>query len=337
MSVRRAGAGRRTSALAKCGPTECELQPVLRGHRPRVRAVTGRSGRVRIMRCMSSFPSKKQIERELSILNTPTYMEAWESFVEYVRQLQDSRTATDLRMLQRELVFDVNGRQKALAAVVAEHAGEAKAKIEFLKAVEPRPKAELAGAQAILRGVKHAEAVADALQHATRVLADGMVWRALDYDRSMISILGKEPPVAHHADDKGFIAELAALELVEEQPGVLAFHNDTTNCLRRGDITAVVEDAGRRWAIPKEVKAGRGSARKQVARIQQALEMIDSRRFLVPVPFETHLAEFAELIGEAKRTGYAKARFDCIFVQVIDYMRNAQRSTPSRSLAGVAV
>src|SRR6266545_2558198 len=279
MSVRRAGAGRRTSALAKCGPTECELQPVLRGHRPRVRAVTGRSGRVRIMRCMSSFPSKKQIERELSILNTPTYMEAWESFVEYVRQLQDSRTATDLRMLQRELVFDVNGRQKALAAVVAEHAGEAKAKIEFLKAVEPRPKAELAGAQAILRGAKH----------------------------------------------------------VEEQPGVLAFHNDTTNCLRRGDITAVVEDAGRRWAIPKEVKAGRGSARKQVARIQQALEMIDSRRFLVPVPFETHLAEFAELIGEAKRTGYAKARFDCVFVQVIDYMRNAQRSTPSRSLAGVAV
>src|SRR6266545_3098997 len=285
MSVRRAGAGRRTSALAKCGPTECELQPVLRGHRPRVRAVTGRSGRVRIMRCMSSFPSKKQIERELSILNTPTYMEAWESFVEYVRQLQDSRTATDLRMLQRELVFDVNGRQKALAAVVAEHAGEAKAKIEFLKAVEPRPKAELAGAQAILRGAKHAEAVADALQHATRVLADGMVWRALDYDRSMISILGKEPPVAHHADDKGFIAELAALELVEEQPGVLAFHNDTTNWLREGTLRLRLRSGDRlhekRAAQHSEQIAGRRrsltSAESSLARAVSQAQQKDAR------------------------------------------------------------
>jgi hypothetical protein len=34
--------------------------------------------------------------------------------------------------------------------------------------------------QAQLRGVEHATAVYKALQHSTRVVADGIVWRALD-------------------------------------------------------------------------------------------------------------------------------------------------------------
>lgn len=291
------------------------------------------------MRRMSNgFPSKKQIERETAILNTPTYQESRESFVAYVERLQQARTAADIRALHREVVFDVNARQKALAEVVAEHKGKAGATIDRLKSVRPKPKGELAAAQAILRGAKHADAVADALQHASRVLADGMVWRALDYDRTMISILGKEPPVARHADDRGFIAELAALELVEEQYGVLAFHNDTTNCLRRGDITSVVEDGGgRRLALPTEVKAGNASASKQAERIQEALEMIQSRRFLVPVPFQTHLGEFAELIVEAKRRGYAKARVDCMFVQVIDYRHWGGRESEVASVSAASL
>ncbi len=267
----------------------------------------------------SGFPSNKQIQREMAILNTPTYQDARSSFVSYVQRLQDARSTTDLRLLQRDLVFDVNGRQKALAEVVAEHRSRAKADIDRLKKNEPKPKAKLAAANQILRGVEHAERVADALQHATRVLADGMVWRALDYDRTTISILGKEPPVAHHADDKGFNAELAALDYVEERFGVFALHNDTTNILRRGDITTITLESGRPAPTPIEVKAGSADGAKQVARIEEALEMIRSRRFLVPVPFQTHLPELAELVAEAKRTGHAKRKLDCQFVQVVDY------------------
>lgn len=267
----------------------------------------------------TGFPSKKQIKREIAILNTPTYQEAQEQFVAYVRSLQEARTATDLRVLQRELVLDLNGRQKALADVLAEHRPQAKARIQELMVLEPKPKKELRAAQAILHGVAHAETVADALQHATRVLADGMVWRALDYDRPTISILGKEQPVARHADDAGFVAELAAIDLVEAEHGLLTFHNDTTNILRRGDITSIVVEAGRRFPWPREVKAGSAGGAKQVARIEQALEMIRSKRFLVAVPFETHLAVLAELVAEAKRIGYAKAKLDCQFVQVVDY------------------
>ena len=42
---------------------------------------------------------------------------------------------------------------------------------------------------------------------------------------------------------------------------------------------------------------------------------------MVPVPFDTHLSMLMELIGEAKRTGYAKRIQDCHFIQVTDYRR----------------
>lgn len=267
----------------------------------------------------SGFPSKKQMERELAILNTPTYQEAREPIAAYVRQLQAAQTATDIRLLQRQLVLDINCRQKALAEVIAEHEPAAKARIRALTVLEPKPKDDIREQQAVLHGVARAKAVANALQHATRVLADGMVWRALNYDRPTISILGKQQPVARHADDNGFNAELAAIDLVEAEHGLLTFHNDTTNILRRGDVTSILVVNGRPSPLPREVKAGNASGAKQVERIRQALEMIHSRRFFVPIPFETHIDVLGELMTQAKRNGYAKAKLDCQFVQVVDY------------------
>jgi hypothetical protein len=266
-----------------------------------------------------NFPSKKQIEREIAILNTPLYCEARDGFVSYVARLQAARSASDLRDLQRDLIIDINGRQKALVEVIGEHKPEAQAQIEQLRKIEPMPKANLAAAQQILSRVAHVEHVADALQHATRALADGMVWRALGYDRTTISILGKEQPVARHADDAGFIPELRKIDLIEAESGPLTFHNDTTNVLRRGDITSILVVDGRPFPQPQEVKAGTAKGAKQAARIDEALEMIRSRRFLVPVPFETDMAVLAELIGEARTTGYAKRKVDCRLLQVVDY------------------
>lgn len=279
------------------------------------------------------FPSKKQIEREIAILNTPPYQEAREDFVRYVRQLQQARSASDIRRLQFALIADVNLRQKALAEVIAEHEPPAKARIAQLVQQEPKPKEALQAAQATLRGVEHAKAVAAALQHATRVVADGMVWHALDYDRPTISILGKEPPVGGHADDTGLRAELRKISEIELVHGLLTLHNDTTNILRRGDITSIVEANGQRFPMPEEVKVGSGDASKQRERISQALEMIATRRFLVPVPFETHLDVLAELVAEAKRTGHAKAKLDCRFVQVVDYRHFGGREQLVEELA----
>lgn len=284
-----------------------------------------------------TVPSKKLLEREIAILNTPPYVEARDSFVAYVRRLQAAETARELAALHRELVFDVNARQKALAEVKAEHKGSAKARIEELKMIEPKPTKELAAAQAILRGAKHADAVANALQHATRVLVDGIVWRGLDFDRTTISVLGKEQPVTQHANDAGFFAELAAVEIASEEPGVLVIHNDTSNCLRHGDITVIKEMDGDRVAIPKEVKAGRGNADRQVARIVEALDMIDTRRYLVPTPIATHLPALAELVAVARRSGYTNKRFDCMFVQVVDFRHWGGREQELEARSSAAI
>ncbi len=106
---------------------------------------------------------------------------------------------------------------------------------------------------------------------------------------------------------------------MESEYGLLTFHNDTTNVLRRGDITSVVERDGRRLPWPREVKAGRGSPAKQVARIEEALKTIETRRIAIPVPFATNLGPLADLVAEAKKAGYANAKLDCRFVQVVDY------------------
>jgi len=53
-----------------------------------------------------AFPSKKLIEREIAILNTPPYQEARDSFVAYMERLQAATTAGELSTLHRELVFD---------------------------------------------------------------------------------------------------------------------------------------------------------------------------------------------------------------------------------------
>jgi hypothetical protein len=285
----------------------------------------------------TGFPAKKQIEQELAILNTPTYQDARDTFISYVRLLQNARTAGDLRILQRELILDVNARQKALAEVIAERRPPVDAEIERLKAMKPPPKNELAAAQRVLHGVKHAKAVAMALQHATRTLADGMVWRAFDYDRPTISVLGKEQPVARHADDAGFTTEICALEFMENEHGLLTFHNDTTNILRRGDITSVVPLDDRRAPWPREVKAGKASGAKQIARIRKALEMIESRRLLVPVPFVTELPVLAELIEQAKKDGYAKKKLDCRFIEVIDLSHWGRREQKLEEVAQKAL
>lgn len=267
----------------------------------------------------SGFPSKKQLGLELAIQNTPLYQEARPALVEYVERLQKATTATDLRLLQRELIFDVNGRQRAIAEAIAENRPSAQERIADLLRQTPKPKLALREAQDQLARIDLVEEVARALQHVTRTLADGLVWRAMNYDRPAISILGKDRPVAYHADEKGFVAELAAMDLVEGRDGTLTFHNDTTNVLRRGDITSVIEVDGQRLPLPREVKAGSGDATKQVERIREALEVLSSRRLLVDVPFRTELAVLGELVAEAKKVGYATAKIDCRFIQVVDY------------------
>lgn len=128
-----------------------------------------------------------------------------------------------------------------------------------------------------------------------------------------------------HAPEPGFNAEMRALDRLEQTLNTIVVHNDTTYCLRHGDITAVVEIDGRRFPYPEEVKAGRSQAVRQRQAIAAAVKRITEGRLLVPVSFATHLAHLAPMIAEARVSGYAEQKSDCCFVQIIDYRHFGER------------
>src|SRR5262245_43654842 len=121
----------------------------------------------------SVVPDKTRLRRELAILNTSYYQDALPEFVSYLERLQAATSVADMWLLQHDLLTDLNARQKALREFVDDHQPATKAKIDRLLREEPKRKNELANANRMLRSMEHVEAVAAALQHATRTLADG--------------------------------------------------------------------------------------------------------------------------------------------------------------------
>ena len=116
-------------------------------------------------------------------------------------------------------------------------------------------------------------------QHTLRQIGDGIAWRALRYDRRAFTILGEGERVGRLAHGVGRDAELAELGRLWEEESVFAIHNDLTNCLRRGDLTALRErDAGLDVTLI-EVKAGaRPEETPQLQRLERATELLRQGR-----------------------------------------------------------
>ncbi len=271
----------------------------------------------------SPTPNAKRIAAEEKVFNDPEYQRAQPRFVDWIEQLQRAQTADALNALQYELVIEFGARQDAFAEVIPPRQKQANEEIRRLKDVRPFSLEEMEHQQAQLRGVAHAKAVYRALQHATRVVADGMVWRALDYDRTAIAVLADGDRVGHFADDEGFQVELRGLDHIRDRYGVLAFHNDLTNCLRVGDLTAIfTTDDGHRLPVPIEVKKSEVLAEDspQVKRILAAMHRLNNGRLHLPLAYRTYLNDLPELIRRAKATGHATIHpAPCVFVEAVDY------------------
>lgn len=268
------------------------------------------------------IPAKKQLTLELAILNNRYFQSRRPQLLSIVQRLQDARTPADVRTLQLDLIAEIGALERVAPELDNEHGGAARERIDQLEAIEPtteQVKAELRKANAALQRVEEMHVVVNALRHATRVLADGLVWRLFDFDRTALAILADREVVAKHAPEVGFNEELRQMDRLEQALDTIVIHNDTTYCLRHGDITAVVEIDGRRFPYPEEVKAGRSQAVRQREAIDAAVKRIMGSRLLVPVPFATHLEKLVPMVAQANASGYAEQKIDCRFVQVLDY------------------
>lgn len=245
--------------------------------------------------------------------------------------MQTAANAGDWVDLHRDLLIEFGARQDAADESLPAARHSVRAKIRELAQQEPKPLDDIRVQQEILERVGRQELVARASQHALRQVGDGFAWRALRHDRRAISILGAGERVGRLAQGVGRSAELAALGDLWEREGVFAIHNDLTNCLRHGDLTAIREgDTGLDVTLI-EVKAGpRPEDTPQLDRLARATELLREGRQVgdagivhvstVPSRYETYLGILPSLIATARDKGFAWSRpHDCMLVGAVDY------------------
>jgi hypothetical protein len=247
--------------------------------------------------------------------------------------LQRASTTGEWVYLHRDLLIEFGARQQAIDETLPAAKATVATAMRELARREPKPIEALKNRQEILERIKRQELVATASQHTLRQVCDGIAWRALQYDRRAFTILGEGHRVGRLASGVGFDAELFELSRLWEEEKVFAIHNDLTNCIRRGDLTAIhPQDDGTTDVKLIEVKAGpRPEESPQMRRLEDATRLLQEGRLLtdegvvlhltvVPAPYQTYLSALPDLIARAHREGHAWARLDeCLLVGVVDY------------------
>jgi hypothetical protein len=172
--------------------------------------------------------------------------------------------------------------------------------------------------------------VCQRLQLIIRQIADGIAWRALDFDRAVIRLLASKPQTGH-MELGSVVTEMEVASKHVERTGDLVVVNDLTNFLRYGDLLAV---GGSGVAI-YEVKAGKGAAQsghasRQKKRLKELLQFVSSGKrpsqltgaqemiITLKSKLRNHTTVLAPLIRDARATGQASARIsDSVALQVL--------------------
>jgi hypothetical protein len=215
---------------------------------------------------------KKDIARELAILNDPVYRSAAPNVTKWLRSLRQAKTAADYFALHRQLLVEFGARQD-----VADEFGQRKREIRDRIADEAKsPTKDIAAIRSFqndLNAVDHRLSVQKALLQILRMLGDALVWRVLRFDRTAIAVLGDGQRVGRLSSLEGRRKELETIGALWDQRGTFAILNDVTNCLRRGDITSVSGIGARELSVGvAEIKRVQVPQRATAARIHGRFE-----------------------------------------------------------------
>jgi len=278
-----------------------------------------------------TVPDQREIAAEERLLNEPLYQDLRPRVLEFVERLQHAATTEEWVYLHRDLLIEFGARQDASDETLPQARQRVRAEIRELAQRNPKPLDDIRAHQEILKRVGRQEQVARASQQTLRQIGDGIAWRGLRYDRRAFTILGEGERVGRLARGVGRRAELAELGRLWEEEGAFAIHNDLTNCLRHGDLTAMRERDGGIDVTLIEVKAGaRPNDTPQLRRLERATDLLREGRqvsdagvlhvTVVPAAYETYLDVLPGLIATARDVGYAWARpHECLLVGAVDY------------------
>ena len=251
-------------------------------------------------------------QQEASIVKAlaePQYREYWpllRSFMSRSRSLRDQ--PMELFQLQVEMAGGLRGAQESQKLLKAQLADVSDADTNSIN------------------DIQKLIAASRRLAYVIKSIADGIAWRTLGYDRTLIQLLSMKPQTGHLDLDKT-PQELEAAGRHVERTGNPVVINDLTSVLRHGDVTTVKADGTVGVA---EVKSGKGSAKsgratRQKRNLRQAMQFYNagvgrtgegsSARFLHRVGLKTHLVAVSQVLREARAQGSAHARLsDCLAV-----------------------
>jgi hypothetical protein len=277
-------------------------------------------------------PSPGEFAAEERLLNEPIYKKARDKIVEFIKQLQAARKPEDYVALHRSVLAHFIAYQETADDAIALRM-EVRSRIRELARREPKPIDDIQEQQALLDRVANQEATLKAVHHLIRAVGDGIAWRALRYDRRAFTVLGEGERVGRVASGIGRDAELTALANLWENEGQFAIHNDMTNCLRHGDLTAIREAGGEAEVTIYEVKAGTSHDVAQLRRLERATELLRTnldptggsdggilRVTPVPARYETFLSALPGLVERAKEVGFDWILpHPCLMVGAVDY------------------
>jgi hypothetical protein len=261
------------------------------------------------------------------------YQEAHAKVKGFIERLQAADSPQDYVDLHRNALAEFGARQDASEEVLPKIKTETADRIRELARQSPKPIAAITEQQQILDRIRRQERVARAVQHILREVGDGIAWRALRYDRKAFAILGDGQRVGRLAEGVGRDAEFAELGRLWEEEQTFAIHNDMTNCLRHGDLTAVRPHDNQIDITLVEVKAGVSHDVAQLERLDRATTLLREGRLIdggndgqplqitvVPGAYETCLDALGPLIETTRAVGYEWVRLhECLLVGAADY------------------
>src|SRR5215203_6914164 len=148
----------------------------------------------------------QKAEAEQAIISTPSYHDERPHLVELVRALRFARAEQDYRDLFLRLFKRVKARQD-LSSQLRKQQKKIREEIAQLGKEDPTPKNALQAKSAELAERKHQLKVNEALRWVLFGVGDGLAWRALNYDRGALTLLGMGQRVSRLAEGKGLEAE----------------------------------------------------------------------------------------------------------------------------------
>lgn len=271
------------------------------------------------------------VDRELRVMNS-TVFEALRPFLlDGVRALQSACTPADYVALESGLLKQFL-RHQLTQEQTRERLVALKTERAILTRQLPKPIASIRALSEEIETDEFFDHVLGCALHAFRCLGDGIAWKALDFDRRVITVMGDGHRVGRLADETGLAAELAELDRLWTEEHQFAIHNDLTNCLRHADLTIPGTPIGRREIEVAEVKASGKQKTIQRSRLAEKLQFVNTgyrpsadgspaSRILPAMPrLRTFLGPLRVAIARARKVGVADfSPHRCMTVAVADY------------------